>query len=74
MTAHSNGKRNDDGVLITDNPPRNRVTVGATISYYRSKNLFVDLRANYECYFYHHDAVTTPDTGDKAVVELVLRF
>ncbi|WP_303741948.1 porin [uncultured Muribaculum sp.] len=74
MTAHSNGKRNDDGVLITDNPPRNRVTVGATISYYRSKNLFVDLRANYECYFYHHDAVTTPDSGDKAVVELVLRF
>lgn len=74
MTAHSNAIRNDEGQLITNDPARNRITIGATISYIKSKNLFLDIRANYEKYFYHHDVTTTPYTGDKALVELVLRF
>lgn len=74
MTAHSNALRDENGYLVTNDPARNRITVGATISYIKSKNLFLLLRANYEKYFYHHGVTTNPDTGDKAVLELVLRF
>lgn len=74
MTAHSNGIRGDDGRLMTNDPARNRITVGTTISYIKSKNLFLHLRANYEKYFYHSGTEISPDMGDKAVVELVLRF
>ncbi len=74
MTDHSNALRDEDGLLTTNDPARNRVTVGATISYIKSKNLFLHLRANYEKYFYRHDVTTTPDSGDKALIELVLRF
>lgn len=74
MTDHSNAIRNSEGLLTTNDPARNRITVGATISYIKSKNLFLDIRANYEKYFYHHDVTTTPGTGDKALIELVLRF
>lgn len=74
MTDCSSGKRNDDGVLTTDYPARNRITLGSTISYIRTKSLNLDLRVNYEKYFYHDDYKPTPDTGDKAVVELVVNF
>lgn len=74
LTAHSFGKRNDKGCLITDDPARNRLTLGATISHIRKKNLFVDIRANYENYFYHHGYEPSADNGDKAVIELVVRF
>lgn len=74
MTAHSSGTRDANKELCTNHPARNRVTVGTTISYIRSKNMFLDLRANYEKYFYHHGAAITPDNGDKATIELVVRF
>lgn len=32
---------------------RNRITIGSTISYLKSKYIFVDIRADYEKYFYH---------------------
>jgi len=73
LTAHSSAKTHD-GALITDNTARNRITLGATISYIRTKNMFVDIRANYEKYFYHDNTEITPDMGDKTVLELVLRF
>lgn len=74
MTDHSNALRDENGNLTTTDPSRNRVTVGATISYIKSKNLFLHLRANYEKYFYRDNVATTPDSGDKALIELVLRF
>lgn len=74
MTDHSNSQRNDDGLLSTDDPARNRITAGATISHIKSKNLFLDLRANYEKYFYHNGADRTPYDGDKAMIEMILRF
>lgn len=74
MTSHSSCRRGDSGHLMTDHPRRNRITVGTTISYIRTKNMFLDLRVNYEKYFYSSHATVNPDSDDKAVVELVLRF
>lgn len=54
---------------------RNRITAGATLRHFAAKNRFLDLRANYEINFNRRGtAALTPDNGDKAVVELVLRF
>lgn len=74
MTDHSDSYRDDDGRLSTTDPARNRITAGSTISYIKGKNLFIDIRANYEKYFYHKGADRTPYDGDKAVIEMVLRF
>ena len=74
MTNHSNMRRDTDGALVTNDVRRNRLTGGVTLSYLRSKNIFVDLRVNYEKYFYSHDVEVAPGAGDKAVVEIVLRF
>lgn len=74
MTDNSTGTRQADGTLGVDYPSRNRVTVGSTISYYKSAMLHVDLRANYEKYFYHNGVHPGADDGDKVCVELVVRF
>ena len=74
MTAHSTGVRSSEGILTTDHPARNRITAGATLSYIRSKNMFLDLRLDYEKYFYHSNAVYSLNSGDQIVAELVLRF
>lgn len=73
MTAHSNGLRGKEGQLTTTDPARNRVTLGATISY-MNKPVWLDLRANYEKYFYRHGAYVAAGQGDRLVVEMVLRF
>ncbi len=73
MTAHSNGYRNDNGKLVTNDPARNRVTLGSTISY-RRNIVFADLRVNYEKTFYHSGVDAPQGDGDKVLVELVLRF
>ncbi|MCM1348141.1 MAG: hypothetical protein NC338_01900 [Firmicutes bacterium] len=74
MTAHSSGSRNATGVPVVNNPARNRITVGATISHVRSAGMYLDIRADYEKYFYHSNAVITPDMASKAILEMVLRF
>ena len=74
MTAHSTGKRNADRELITNDPARNRLTLGATLTYgYRAVRC--DVRIDYEKYFYHH-GVKAPslDAADKVCAELVIRF
>lgn len=73
MTDHSTGSRSG-GELITNHPSRNRITAGATLSYIRSKNMFIELRADYEKYFYHSGAHIDPEFNDKFVAEVVLRF
>ncbi|MCM1076166.1 MAG: hypothetical protein NC411_02255 [Bacteroides sp.] len=73
MTAYSNGTRNADGLLITNSPARNRVTVGGTLTY-KYKAVHCDLRLDYEKYFYHHDAVVATGAGDKICAEMVIRF
>lgn len=73
MTAHSSGKRNAEGLLTTTDPARNRVTVGATISYVK-KPVWLDIRADYEKYLYHDGVEPVLGQGDRIVLEMVLRF
>ncbi len=73
MTSHSGGSKFSDGKLSTDDPSRNRVTVGTTLSYLNG-NLGLDIRADYEKYFYHSGIEIPAGEGDRLVVELVLRF
>lgn len=74
MTAHSNGIRDSLGELTTNDPARNRITLGATLTY-GYKAVRCDLRLDYEKYFYHH-GVKAPslDAADKVCAELVIRF
>lgn len=78
MTDHSSGTRvvDENGVagLITDDPARNRLTAGLTLSYIRTKNMYVDIRVNYEKYFFHHGVTPEVGQGDKAVLDFVLSF
>lgn len=73
MTDHSSGVRDDSGALVTDDPARRRVTVGATIS--RIMGLHhAGLRLNYEKYFYNRGVTPPVEGADKIVAELVLKF
>lgn len=74
ITAHSSASRNSEGLLVTDSPARNRVTIGGTLTHAHSKGIYADLRLNYEKYFYHSGVTTTAESGDKLVAELVIRF
>ncbi len=73
MTDHSNGKRNEEGLLTLTEQARNRMTLGATLRYIYS-DVKTDIRLNYEKYFYRHDAIVADGDRDKVVVELVVRF
>lgn len=56
-----------------DEPSRNRVTVGSTLTYVHGK-MFADLRANFEKYLYHDNQRGPQGQRDKVVVEMVIRF
>lgn len=73
MTAHSDGNRNDDGVLFTNHPARQRITAGATLSYVY-KAVHCDVRLDYEKYFYRSGATVPVGEGDKICAEMVIRF
>lgn len=60
QTACSNGMYNSEGLIVTTSPERQRVTVGATVSY-RSKAARFDLRVNYEYYHYASGVAAKPD-------------
>ncbi len=73
MTDHSTGKRNDEGNLITDNPTRQRITIGTTLAFV--KNPFkAAIRLNYEKYFYTNGLTAPQGEADKIVAELVVKF
>lgn len=74
LTDHSDTAPDENGAIATTDPARNRLTGGATLTYFRKKNMFFDFRVNYEKYFYHKDFTPTAEAGDKLVAELVLRF
>lgn len=73
MTDHSSGVRNNVGQLVTNNPARNRITVGGTLSYIKGSR-HLDLRLDYEKMFFHHDITAPAGEGDKIVAEMVIRF
>lgn len=73
MTDHSSGSRDKDGALYLTDAARNRLTLGATLSYVYSK-VRADIRVNYENYFYHKGVKAPQGDCDKVIVELVVRF
>ncbi len=72
-TAHSNGSRDATGVLTADQPYRNRLTAGVTLSYLK-KPLKCELQLNYEKYFYHSGYEAPQGRDDKIVAELIVVF
>jgi hypothetical protein len=73
MTDHSTGTRNSTGKLITNNPARNRVTIGSTLAY-KQKGLKGAIRLSYEKYFYQHNVAAPTGEGDKITAELIVKF
>ncbi len=73
MTDHSNGKRNAAGDLTTTDPARQRITLGATLSYIKGP-VHCDIRLNYEKMFFDDGVKAPQGKGDKVLAELVIRF
>ena len=73
MTDCSNGTRNDDGLLITNDSRRQRLTVGAQIAYVKMP-LKALIRLNYEHFFYPSGIAAAVGESNKVVAELVVRF
>lgn len=72
MDGHSDGIKNDEGLLTLTQPQRQRMTLGSSLTFGTQR--YVELRLNYEKYFYHHDAVIPVSDHDKFVVEVMCRF
>lgn len=73
MTDHSKGKCNDEGLLITDECSRRRITVGSTLAF-MNKPVRAAIRLNYEKYFYDSHDIIPQGSDDKIVAELVVKF
>lgn len=73
MTDHSTGALDDAGNLVTNNPARQRITIGSSLAYTHKvvKSL---IRLNYEKYFYHNGISAPVGESDKIVAELVVKF
>lgn len=71
-TDHSSGTRVNN-VLIVDQAARNRLTGGVTISHLRER-AGLDLRLNYEQYFYPDRHIDATGDGNRVSVELIVWF
>jgi hypothetical protein len=61
-------------VATTSQYERQRLTVGSTLVYKKTKWLEADLRVNFEKYFYPSRATYSAASGDKLTVELAFIF
>lgn len=73
MTDFSNTDELNDGRCLTTASGRQRVTGGVTLSY-RAEKMRLDVRANYEKRWANHHGPIVGDNGDRATVELIIRF
>lgn len=74
ITDHSDAAPSESGELTLTDPARNRITLGSTLTTMKAKNMFFDLRVNYEKNFFRHNYTPEPEFADKLVAEVVLRF
>lgn len=75
MTDHSTGIRQANGLYTTDSPRRQRLTLGATIGTLLPHGRFVDLRVDYEHYFFpSYTTPADPDYTSCLTAELVIHF
>lgn len=73
MSDHSNGSKDDNGMLTVSDPERHRLTGGMTLGFGR-KALQADIRLNYEQYFYKKGVTPGISEQNKLVVEFVAHF
>ena len=73
MSDHSNGKKDESGLLRTDDPERHRLTAGLTLSLGKGA-LQADIRLNYEQYFYNKGVEPSISERNKIVLEFVAHF
>ena len=73
MSDHSNGTKDVNGFLKTDDPERHRLTGGLTLSMGKGA-LQADIRVNYEQYFYNKGVVPSISEQNKIVLEFVAHF
>lgn len=73
LSDHSDGIRDENGMLEANDPERHRMTLGLTL-HFGGGRLRADLRVNYEKYFYPGGIRVPVSEGDKVSVELVCRF
>ena len=73
MSDHSNGAKDENGLLKVDDPERHRLTGGLTLS--MGKGAFQgDIRLNYEQYFYPNGVEPAISEQNKIVLEFVAHF
>lgn len=73
MSDHSNGTKDENRLLKTDDPERHRLTGGLTLSMTKGA-LQADIRLNYEQYFYNKGVVPSISEQNKVVLEFVAHF
>ena len=73
LTDHSSGAGTDTGALTTNDPGRNRVTLGSTLSCFRGP-VHADVRLDFEKYFYRDKALNPAGTDDRLLIELIVKF
>lgn len=73
MSDHSNGTKDENGLLKVTDPERHRLTGGLTLSLGKAA-LQADIRLNYEQYFYNRGAEPSISERNKVVLEFVAHF
>lgn len=73
MSDHSKGSKDENGILLVDDPERHRLTGGMTLSLGKGA-LQADIRLNYEQYFYNKGVEPSISEQNKIVLELVAHF
>lgn len=73
MSDHSNGSKDENGNLVTNDPERHRLTGGVTMSLGK-KTVQADIRLNYEQYFYAQSVTPAISEQNKIVLEFVVHF
>ena len=73
MSDHSDAVLGADGLPGCTNIRRQRLTAGSTLSYLRGST-HLDMRLNYEQYFYPGGYTVPEGAGNKLVAEIILYF
>lgn len=73
ITDHSDRSSDSNGLLTTNMPACNRLTLGTTLTY-KYKRLRCDFRINYENYFYKNNHASNSSRNDCLSAELVVAF
>lgn len=73
MSDHSKGSKDENGILLVDDPERHRLTGGMTLSLGKGA-LQADIRLNYEQYFYNKGVEPSISERNKIVLEFVAHF